>query len=94
MIKLTRRAAISAFAAAGILAGASVPAAAADIKFTLATSGSETDQRSVAMANVFAPTSSFFSKILLTFCPIFHKRRANLLFFYLYYLIKSSVIEN
>ena len=61
MIKLTRRAAISAFAAAGILASASVPAIAADIKFTLATSGSETDQRSVAMANVFAPMVAGFA---------------------------------
>lgn len=59
--KLTRRAALGAFAAAGILAGASTPAYAADMTFTLATSGSETDMRSVAMANVFAPMVADFA---------------------------------
>ena len=34
---------------------------AADITFTLATSGSETDQRSVAMAEVFAPMVAGFA---------------------------------
>ena len=55
MMTITRRAVIPALVATGILAGSSIPAMAADITFTLATSGSETDQRSVAMAEVFAP---------------------------------------
>jgi len=53
--KLTRRAAIGALVAAGIATGVATPSFAADMTFTLATSGSETDQRSVAMAEVFAP---------------------------------------
>ena len=61
MTKLTRRAAISAFAATGMLAGASVTTLAADMTFTLATAGSETDQRSVAMAQVFAPMVAGFA---------------------------------
>lgn len=59
--KLTRRAALGAVAAAGILGGVATSAHAADITFTLATSGSETDMRSVAMANVFAPMVAEFA---------------------------------
>ena len=62
MIKLTRRAAIASVAALG-LAATAAPAMADGHKmtFTLATSGSETDQRSVAMANVFAPMVAEFA---------------------------------
>ncbi|NCW54372.1 MAG: C4-dicarboxylate ABC transporter [Rhodobacteraceae bacterium] len=56
---ITRRAVIPALVATGILAGSSIPAMAAT--FTLATSGSETDQRSVAMAEVFAPMVAGFA---------------------------------
>ena len=59
--KLTRRAALGAVAAAGILSGLVTTAHAADVTFTLATSGSETDMRSVAMANVFAPMVAEFA---------------------------------
>ena len=59
--KLTRRAALGALAAAGILGGVATTAHAADMTFTLATSGSETDMRSVAMANVFAPMVAEFA---------------------------------
>ena len=59
--KLTRRAAMGAVAAAGILGGLATTAHAADMTFTLATSGSETDMRSVAMANVFAPMVAEFA---------------------------------
>ena len=51
--KLTRRAALGAVAAAGILGGVATTAHAADMTFTLATSGSETDMRS-APWRVFA----------------------------------------
>jgi len=61
MMTITRRAVIPALVATGILAGSSIPAMAADITFTLATSGSETDQRSVAMAEVFAPMVASFA---------------------------------
>ena len=56
MLKLTRRAAITSVAALG-LAVSAIPAVADGHKmtFTLATSGSETDQRSVAMAELFPP---------------------------------------
>ena len=57
----TRRAAIASLTAASIAATAALPSFAADITFTLATSGSETDQRSVAMAEVFAPMVSGFA---------------------------------
>ena len=57
----TRRAAIASLTAASIAATAAVPSFAADITFTLATSGSETDQRSVAMAEVFAPMVAGFA---------------------------------
>ena len=59
--KLTRRAALGAVAAVSILGGAATTAHAADMTFTLATSGSETDMRSVAMANVFAPMVAEFA---------------------------------
>jgi TRAP-type C4-dicarboxylate transport system substrate-binding protein len=59
--KLTRRVALGAVAAAGILGGLATTAHAADMTFTLATSGSETDMRSVAMANVFAPMVAEFA---------------------------------
>ena len=61
--KLTRRAAIASVAALGIAASAAGPAAADGHKmtFTLATAGSETDQRSVAMAEVFAPMVAEFA---------------------------------
>lgn len=47
--------------AAGMLATGATPAIAADMTFTLATAGSETDQRSVAMADVFAPMVAGFA---------------------------------
>lgn len=61
--KLTRRAAIAALAAASGLAIAptSVQADGHKMTFTLATAGSETDQRSVAMAEVFAPMVAGFA---------------------------------
>lgn len=59
--KLTRRAALGAVAAVSILGGVATTAHAADMTFTLATSGSETDMRSVAMANVFAPMVAEFA---------------------------------
>jgi len=63
MMKLTRRAAIASVAALGLVASA-IPAAADGDKmtFTLATSGSETDQRSVAMSEVFAPMVAGFAE--------------------------------
>jgi len=60
--KLTRRAAVSACLAAGLLAGATAPGLAADMTFTLATAGSETDMRSAAMAKVFAPMVADFAE--------------------------------
>ena len=62
MLKFTRRAAIASVAALGLAASA-VPALADghQMTFTLATSGSETDQRSVAMADVFAPMVAGFA---------------------------------
>ncbi len=62
MMKFTRRSAIASVAAASVALGA-LPAAADSHKvtFTLATSGSETDQRSVAMADVFAPMVAGFA---------------------------------
>ena len=62
MIKMTRRAAIVSMAALSMAAGLASPAFAQDkLTFTLATSGSETDQRSVAMASVFAPMVADFA---------------------------------
>lgn len=61
-MKLSRRAAIGAALSAGILAGTTGGALAQDrLNFTLATAGSETDQRSVAMAQVFAPMVAEFA---------------------------------
>ena len=60
--KLTRRAVMGAALTAGVLAGTMGGAFAQDrMTFTLATAGSETDQRSVAMAQVFAPMVSEFA---------------------------------
>jgi len=60
--KLTRRAALTAMAAASAVTLASAPVMAQDkMTFTLATAGSETDQRSVAMAEVFAPMVAGFA---------------------------------
>jgi tripartite ATP-independent transporter DctP family solute receptor len=61
MMTITRRAVIPAMVATGILAGSSIPAMAADMTFTLATAGTETDQRSEAMAKVFAPMVAGFA---------------------------------
>ena len=62
MLKFTRRSAIASVAALGLVA-TTIPAMADGHKmtFTLATSGSETDQRSVAMASVFAPMVAEFA---------------------------------
>lgn len=61
MMKLTRRALIGAVASIGIVASASVGYAADKIQLRMATSGSETDQRSVAMSEVFAPLVGTFA---------------------------------
>ncbi len=59
--KTTRRATIASLAALTLAAGAAAPAFAAEmITLRLATSGSETDQRSIAMAEVFAPMVADF----------------------------------
>jgi tripartite ATP-independent transporter DctP family solute receptor len=60
--KLTRRSTLTGLVAAGMLATSPLPSVAADMTFTLATSGTETDMRSVAMANVFAPMVASFAK--------------------------------
>lgn len=62
MFKLTRRATLASLAALSMVATAA-PSLADGHKmtFTLATSGSETDQRSVAMAEVFAPMVAGFA---------------------------------
>jgi len=57
MFKFTRRAAISSAVALSIASSAM----AADMTFTLATSGTENDARSVAMREVFAPMVSGFA---------------------------------
>lgn len=60
--KLTRRTAMSVLLAAGMLTSATGSSFAADkIQLRLATSGSETDQRSVAMAEVFGPAVADFA---------------------------------
>lgn len=60
--KLNRRKVLSLVAIAGLAVGASAPTFAADkIKLRLATAGTETDQRSVAMAEVFAPMVAEFA---------------------------------
>ncbi|MBO9401811.1 TRAP transporter substrate-binding protein DctP [Shimia sp. R9_1] len=62
MTKFTRRTALSVLMATGLAFGAAGSALAADkVKLRLATSGSETDQRSVAMAEVFAPMVADFA---------------------------------
>ena len=62
MTKFTRRTALSVLIATGLAFGAAGSAFAADkVKLRLATSGSETDQRSVAMAEVFAPMVADFA---------------------------------
>ena len=62
MFNITRRALFGTMAAASLAAGVAAPAMAQDkLTFTLATSGSETDQRSVAMAEVFAPMVASFA---------------------------------
>ena len=54
MLTITRRAVLASVAALGLAAQAAPALAEAHkMTFTLATSGSETDQRSVAMAEVF-----------------------------------------
>lgn len=61
IIKHTRRAALASLTAIGLVAGLGTSAIAADkIQLRMATSGSETDQRSVAMAEVFAPMVADF----------------------------------
>jgi TRAP-type C4-dicarboxylate transport system substrate-binding protein len=61
-INISRRAALSALVALGVAAGAALPAAADEkIKLVLAGSGSETDQRSVAMIEIFGPAVSEFA---------------------------------
>ncbi len=62
MKKISRRSILTAMAATTILAvGTSISFAADKIKLRLATSGSATDQRSVAMAEVFGPMVSGFA---------------------------------
>ncbi len=62
MPKLNRRNALSVLLAAGLAMGTAGSALAADkVKLRLATSASETDQRSVAMAEVFAPMVADFA---------------------------------
>lgn len=59
--KLTRRAAVASLTALSVSAALTAPAFAQDkITLRMATSGSETDQRSVAMAEVFAPMVADF----------------------------------
>lgn len=64
MMRMTRRAAMASLTALGVAANMGAPARADEHKmiFTLATSGSETDQRSVAMAEVFAPLVAEFAE--------------------------------
>lgn len=60
--RITRRAALASIAALGLAASVATTAAAQDMTFTMATSGSETDQRSVALAEVFAPMVAGFAE--------------------------------
>ncbi len=61
IINFTRRSALVTLTAVGLAASATIPAFAEDkITLRMATSGSETDQRSVAMAEVFAPMVAEF----------------------------------
>ena len=58
----SRRTALLAVTALGIMASAAVPGFADDpIRLRMSTSGSETDQRSVAMAEIFGPAVSEFA---------------------------------
>lgn len=58
-LNITRRVAMAVLIAAGV--STTAPAVAADkIELRMATSGSETDQRSIAMAEVFAPMVADF----------------------------------
>jgi TRAP-type C4-dicarboxylate transport system substrate-binding protein len=60
--KLTRRVALGSLIAAGAIASLSSNAIAAEkVQLRLATSGSETDQRSVAMAEIFGPMVAEFA---------------------------------
>lgn len=59
--KISRRAAVTALVAAGVVAGSTGASFADKLQLRLATSGSETDQRSVAMAEVFAPMVADFA---------------------------------
>ena len=63
MTKMTRRAATASLSAIGLVVSLCAPTLADGHKmtFTLATSGSETDQRSIAMAEVFAPMVAEFA---------------------------------
>lgn len=59
--KVTRRATIASLTALSLTAGLAASAFAAEkIQLRMATSGSETDQRSIAMAEVFAPMVADF----------------------------------
>ncbi|MEW7006577.1 MULTISPECIES: TRAP transporter substrate-binding protein DctP [unclassified Lentilitoribacter] len=61
-IEFTRRNVLSAIVATGIVVGSAASAFAMDkIQLRMATSGSETDQRSIAMAEVFAPAVADFA---------------------------------
>jgi len=63
MKRFARHATLTGLAVAGVLGLAQAPALADGhtMTFTLATAGSETDQRSVAMAEVFAPLVADFA---------------------------------
>ncbi len=62
MLKLTRRAALASAAALGLAISAGAATAESHkTTFSMATSGSETDARSVALANVFAPMVAGFA---------------------------------
>ena len=64
MMRMNRRATMASLTALGVAASLGAPAFADEHKmiFTLATSGSETDQRSIAMAEVFAPMVADFAE--------------------------------
>ena len=61
MIKIKRRTAMAAMVAFSLIGGVSANSHAADLTFTMATSASETDMRSVAMREVFAPMVAGFA---------------------------------
>ncbi len=64
-IKLTRRSVTSAVLSATLMAGVAMPGFAAEkIQLRLSTSGSETDQRSVALADIFGPRIADFADYL------------------------------